>query len=451
MSNLSAMAIMQSSSFRRILFLTLVVVSVVSSVAIAQESVEIAGQIEISDEVEGPQKLAWDGNSIWYSNINTGTVYQVDPTSGEIMQSIETGLDSPSGIEATNNSLWVVTKSYNKENYIHEINPSTGEEISRIPTPGNSPGGLAYDGEHLWTIAEGESGIEIYEIDPQSGDVITSLEAGSIGSSAGLAWGKGFLWATDSEYIAQIDPSTPSGESVQEFESPYFVPTGVAWDGGYLWETATANNTITRVNVGRISQTNAPPNASLEYSPDQPTVGTQITFDASSSIDSDGVVEEYQWDFDGDGISDAQGEQASYTYESADTYPVNLTVVDDKGVSRSATRQVSVGAANADQSSADSTRAGSEDRMTQSTTPSTGTTQPPSEPATQPSGSEEEATRAEMQTTASDGDSETQQERGFITNGDSDLLGFLGDPFFLTVGGFIASAIGILLQLFGGQ
>src|SRR5699024_10149374 len=99
---LSAIVIVRLPSSRRILFITLIVISVVSSVAIAQERAEIAGQIEISDEVEGPQKLAWDGDSIWYSNINTGTIYQVDPTSGEIVQSIETGLDSPSGIEVTN-------------------------------------------------------------------------------------------------------------------------------------------------------------------------------------------------------------------------------------------------------------------------------------------------------------------------------------------------------------
>lgn len=442
---------MHRPSFRRILLITLIGVSVVSSVAIAQESVEIAGQVEVSDEEEGPQNLAWDGDSIWYSNRNTETIYQVDPTSGEITQSIETGLDSPSGIEATNDSLWVVTNSYSEKNYIHELNPNTGEEISKIPAPGSSLGGLAYDGQNLWTTAEGKSGTGIYKVNPQSGEVVKSLETRRVSSTSGLAWGKGFLWVAGSQYIAQIDPSTPSGEPVQEFESPYVGPTGVAWDGGYLWETAPANNTITRVNVGRVSQTNSPPNASFEYSPNQPTTGNRISFDGASSTDSDGVIEKYQWDFDGDGISDAQGEQATYTYESSGNYAVNLTVVDDKEVTGSTTKQISVGEANAGQSSAGSVGTDPADTEEQSTPTATHTAQPAEEPTDQPSDSSQENSGVEEETTIGNSMNNTQQERGFLTNSDSSLLNFLGDPLFLTVGGFIASAIGILLQLFGGQ
>jgi PKD repeat protein len=423
----------------------------VSSVAVAQESVEVAGQIEISDEKEGPQKLAWDGNSIWYSNVNTETIHQVDPTSGEITQSIELGFGSPTGIEATNDSLWVVTNSYDGKDYIHKLDPNTGEEISKIPAPGSSRGGLAYDGQNLWTIAESESGTGVYKINPQSGKVVKSLETRRVSSTSGLAWGKGFLWVAGSEYIAQIDPSTPSGEPVQEFESPYIGPTGVAWDGGYLWETAPANNTITRVNVGRIGQTNSPPNASFEYSPNQPTTGKRITFDGSSSTDSDGVVEEYQWDFDGDGISDAQGEQASYTYDSPGNYAVNLTVVDDRAVSGFTTKQINVGKANADQSSAGSAGTDPTDTEKQSTPTATRTAQSAEGFTSQSSDSRQENTGVAIQTTVADGKNRSQQERGFFTNNDSDLLSFLGDPLFLTVGGFIASAIGILLQLFGGQ
>ncbi|WP_256684418.1 PKD domain-containing protein [Halococcus qingdaonensis] len=442
---------MHRPSFRRILLITLIGVSVISSVAIGQESVEIAGQVEISDDEEGPQNLAWDGDSIWYSNINTKTIYQVDPTSGKITQSIETRLDSPSGIEATNDSLWVVTDSYDEKNYIHKLDPETGEEISKIPAPGSSSRGLAYDGQNLWTIAESESGTGIYKIKPQSGEVVKSLEAGRIGSTSGLAWGKGFLWVSDSEHIAQIDPSTPSGELVQKFESPYVVPTGVAWDGGYLWETETVNNTITRVNIGRVSQTNSPPNASFEHSPNQPTAGNRISFDGSSSTDSDGVVEEYQWDFDGDGISDAQGEQATYTYESPGNYAVNLTVVDDKEVTGSTTKQISVGEANADQPNAGSAGADSADTRRQSTPTATHTAQPVEESTSQSSDSRQEDSGTKERTAVGNGESRAQQERGFLTNSDSGLLNFLGDPLFLTVGGFIASAIGILLQLFGGQ
>ena len=73
---------------------------------------------------------------------------------------------------------------------------------------------------------------------------------------------------------------------------------------------------------------NIPPMAKFSYSPSEPNVGNEITFDASDSHDPDGFIVSYEWDF-GDGNS-ANGELAAHSYLSAGDYTASLTVTDDK-------------------------------------------------------------------------------------------------------------------------
>ena len=61
-------------------------------------------------------------------------------------------------------------------------------------------------------------------------------------------------------------------------------------------------------------------------------------FDGTKSVDSDGTIVAYAWTF-GDG-STATGSKASHTYAVAGTYPVSLTVTDDRSGTAKATGSV---------------------------------------------------------------------------------------------------------------
>ncbi|MDI6752093.1 MAG: clostripain-related cysteine peptidase, partial [bacterium] len=84
-----------------------------------------------------------------------------------------------------------------------------------------------------------------------------------------------------------------------------------------------------------------PPIASFTYSPENPVVGEEITFNASSSQDPDGgEIVSYNWNF-GDGNS-GQEKIGTHTYSKPGTYTVTLTVTDNDGLTGSAQEDITV-------------------------------------------------------------------------------------------------------------
>ena len=87
--------------------------------------------------------------------------------------------------------------------------------------------------------------------------------------------------------------------------------------------------------------TNAPPAANFNFSPSDPIVGDVVSFDASSSSDSDGSIASYAWNF-GD-ANTGSGQFVTHAFAASGTYSVTLTVTDNEGAQDSRTRTVSVG------------------------------------------------------------------------------------------------------------
>lgn len=92
----------------------------------------------------------------------------------------------------------------------------------------------------------------------------------------------------------------------------------------------------------RIIITFQPPLAEFAWSPEEPQAGEAVTFDASASFDPDGEIVKYEWDFDGDGLTDAEGVTATWTFNEAGDYPVTLTVTDNDGYTSTATKTITV-------------------------------------------------------------------------------------------------------------
>lgn len=86
---------------------------------------------------------------------------------------------------------------------------------------------------------------------------------------------------------------------------------------------------------------NVAPVAVIEPASIEGTAGEEIVFNGANSIDEDGQIVSYVWDF-GDAGLEATGANASYTYQASGNYVVTLSVTDDQGETSSVQAQVAV-------------------------------------------------------------------------------------------------------------
>lgn len=88
------------------------------------------------------------------------------------------------------------------------------------------------------------------------------------------------------------------------------------------------------------SPNNQAPLAVIVASPSTGVAPLQVDFSAAASIDPDGTIVTYEWDF-GDG-STATDPVTTHTFTTIGTITVSLTVTDDRGASATGTRSITV-------------------------------------------------------------------------------------------------------------
>ena len=120
--------------------------------------------------------------------------------------------------------------------------------------------------------------------------------------------------ADGAEYRATVTLTPGTHYYYFYFEDPQGSSARYPYLGGTIAVTVTGNEN---------------PVAEFNYIPSSPSVGEDVTFDASGSYDPDGQIVSYEWDF-GDGTTD-QGRVVTHAYSQAGTYTVKLTVTDDLG------------------------------------------------------------------------------------------------------------------------
>ena len=90
---------------------------------------------------------------------------------------------------------------------------------------------------------------------------------------------------------------------------------------------------------------NLPPFPEFTWMPEHPDPGEPILFNASESIDYDGYITLYEWDWDDDGEYDENhtSPTATHTYEEAGFYPVTLRVHDNSSANNTILKTIRVG------------------------------------------------------------------------------------------------------------
>jgi len=188
-----------------------------------------SGDVVSSIEVAGvnSDEMTWDGTSLWASD-HTATempnmgappprLYRVSASSLEILAVLEAPGQSkyPMGLGWDGNALWSVD-TWDKR--IYELNPTTGEVLRSIPSPASGSCGMTWDGACLWLTDASTNGL-VYHIDPASGEVLRSFDGpgGNGHQSTGIAWDGQHLWVHDEAkgraaiYQLEVEDITESG------------------------------------------------------------------------------------------------------------------------------------------------------------------------------------------------------------------------------------------------
>lgn len=133
------------------------------------------------------------------------------------------GCDHVHGVTYDGQNVWFAAGET-----LNAFDPGSGKAVRSIDVAAHA--GTAFDGRYLFQIAENR----IQKIDPQTGQVLSTIPAPGGGSDSGLAWAEGTLWVGQyrNRKIHQVDPET--GAILRTIESNRFV-TGVTWVDGELW------------------------------------------------------------------------------------------------------------------------------------------------------------------------------------------------------------------------
>ena len=140
--------------------------------------------LEFNAPSENPWGIAFDGNNLWISDNNSGSIYKMS-TTGELLGSVTVSNAKITGIAFINDTLWSVNTMIMGDTTIdssafslfslYQINTSTGAKYDSISIMGSATNimegdlwGICSYNSRIYVSYNGGYGSCLYEIDPIS-------------------------------------------------------------------------------------------------------------------------------------------------------------------------------------------------------------------------------------------------------------------------------------------
>jgi hypothetical protein len=217
---------------------------------------------------------------------------------------------------------------------LYKIDPDTGEQELIGPfNTGTTMIEIACDAEGVmygWDVKYSGNSI-LFKIDKETGE---ATAVGSMGMTLLYAQDGDFCRVCDILYLAAYIYSPEYGQYLVECDED----TGECTIIGSFEMGVEGFFVIPSLNLLPLPEFN--------WTPTIPEPGETITFNASESIDPDGYIKVYEWDWDNDGVFDYKNYSspiATHIFEEAGFYPVTLRVKDNNFTTNTITKTVRVG------------------------------------------------------------------------------------------------------------
>ena len=164
--------------------------------------------VNMKTDADRSSGITLGGGFIWIASTYNCKILKLDPETGRTVAELETpgaGISTSRrgdpnatstgahGLEWVDGKLWIATPPAQT---LYQVEPSTWEVIKSFPTPGERPHGLAWNEGYLWladTTLE-----EIHRIDPGDGKVVEAIKDVKP-PPHGMTIYKGVLWYCDAD------------------------------------------------------------------------------------------------------------------------------------------------------------------------------------------------------------------------------------------------------------
>ena len=195
-----------------------------------------------------PQALAWDGDHLWMSSRDLGTLYKVDVSALKIVEEID-----PPGVVWAAVSLgdgemrFTIGKGLNDDRYIYRYAPDEGF-TKLFACPDFTGSFLSFDGEYLHMSQWYEERILKFD---ERGNVLRDIEIGA--EICGHTFVDGTLYVlrgrenkdqpnkSEEWRIAGVDPKQETA-NVEDLATVPFAARSLTFDGRKFWSNHRAAN-----------------------------------------------------------------------------------------------------------------------------------------------------------------------------------------------------------------
>jgi virginiamycin B lyase len=191
--------------------------------------------------------LAATADSVWMFTDNKSTLSRIDPIENKVVGELRLPA-SCNSVAFGETALWV---SCPAESKVLRIDPSTNLVVNRIEVAAGARS-VAFGAGSVWVLCDKEGIIQ--RIDPKTNKVIKSVELLVPNAGGGIAYGEGFLWATQSGFpLTRIDTTSEKERVAQQF---WGKGGGlIAVSSGAIWLADPINGTVQKLDPKRVIAT----------------------------------------------------------------------------------------------------------------------------------------------------------------------------------------------------
>lgn len=196
----------------------------------------------------GDMSTFFDG-SFWILGFKPSALYEIDPTSHQIVQTIDVPVEHDGGFAFADGTIWV---GDNDAPRVVGIDARTGARVhdfrlTKDPKDTDGVNGIAVGAGSIWAV-RGNAG-DILRADEKTGAPQASIP---IQQPDAVAFNGDALWVTGGGTLTRIDPVTNEATLEPALAPQHFMPF-MAWDGSAAWTANPDQGLVFR--VGRDGQT----------------------------------------------------------------------------------------------------------------------------------------------------------------------------------------------------